>query len=299
VPTLLEQIQRDAIDPNVRVSDLLRRVKLAAAKLGLGTVEDWVDHELNGYEAKVPGYRKVPVRLMALNPSHGWIPMVDDLIERVSTQDIRQSAALIEDLISRDTTGYLRSPLPAAAVAKLDKMSSYPFGRYEWHIDLSQATSILDAVRNAVLDWAIRLEKAGVTGSEFSFTNEDKAKAQHTVMNNFNVGSIGSLTGNLGSGNTTGDITVGSVEVRQVSDLIAQVRRYTPDLVAAGVSEEALSSKVGQLEAECGRGKLNQSVIRGLLTDIRNMVSSAGGNLVSTGVLSLISQMLGTGVPAV
>jgi hypothetical protein len=117
-------------------------------------------------------------------------------------------------------------------------------------------------------------------------------------MNNFNVGNIGSLTGNLGSDNTTGDITVGSVEVRQVSDLIAQVRRYTPDLVAAGVPEEALSSKVSQLEAECDRKKPNQGVIRGLLTDIRNMVSNAAGNLVSTGVLAMINQMLGTGVPA-
>ena len=114
----------------------------------------------------------------------------------------------------------------------------------------------------------------------------------------FNIGSIGSLTGNLGSGNTTGDITVGSVNIRQASDLVAQIRRYTPDLVAAGVPEQALSSKVSQLEAECGREKPNQGVIRGLLTDVRNMVSSAGGNLVSTGVLSLINQMLGTGVPA-
>jgi AbiTii len=39
------QIQRDALDRNVRVSDLLRRVKLAATKLGLGAVEDWVEQE--------------------------------------------------------------------------------------------------------------------------------------------------------------------------------------------------------------------------------------------------------------
>ena len=38
--SLIEQIQRDALDRTVPVSTLLRRVKLAAAKLGLGAVED-------------------------------------------------------------------------------------------------------------------------------------------------------------------------------------------------------------------------------------------------------------------
>ena len=103
MPTLLEQIQRDAIDPNVRVSDLLRRVKLAAAKLSLDTVEDWVEHELNGYATEVPAYRKVPARLMAWNPYRGWQPVIGEFIEKVSIWDVRQSIASIEDLITRHT----------------------------------------------------------------------------------------------------------------------------------------------------------------------------------------------------
>src|SRR4051812_11079501 len=93
VLTLLEQIQRDAIDPNVRVSDLLRRVKLAAAKLDLGAVEDWVDHELNGYKAEVPAYREVHGYLMAFNPFRGWIPVVGKLVEELPAQNISQSVA--------------------------------------------------------------------------------------------------------------------------------------------------------------------------------------------------------------
>lgn len=42
---IIEQIQRDALDPNFPVSALLRKVKLAAAKLKLPKVEDWVDSE--------------------------------------------------------------------------------------------------------------------------------------------------------------------------------------------------------------------------------------------------------------
>jgi hypothetical protein len=46
MPTLVEKLQFDAMDPNVRVSDLLRRVKFTAVQLGLGNVEDWVEREL-------------------------------------------------------------------------------------------------------------------------------------------------------------------------------------------------------------------------------------------------------------
>jgi AbiTii-like protein len=49
VATIVEQIQHDALDPKIPVSSLLRRVKFAAAKLGLGSVESWV-----GYDGYVP-----------------------------------------------------------------------------------------------------------------------------------------------------------------------------------------------------------------------------------------------------
>jgi hypothetical protein len=59
MPSMIEQIQRDAVDDRVPVSTLLRKMKLAAAKLGLGTIEDWVQSELNGYDGPVPEYRMV------------------------------------------------------------------------------------------------------------------------------------------------------------------------------------------------------------------------------------------------
>jgi hypothetical protein len=79
--SIIEQIQRDALDADVRVSDLLRRVKLAATKLGLGAVEDWVEQELSGYkDASLPEYRiihfpfsdSLVAKLNETNGTHGW-----------------------------------------------------------------------------------------------------------------------------------------------------------------------------------------------------------------------------------
>jgi len=46
---LITEIQREAIDSTSSVSGLLRKVKLAAAKLKLDNLATWVDLELNGY----------------------------------------------------------------------------------------------------------------------------------------------------------------------------------------------------------------------------------------------------------
>ncbi|MDB5479306.1 MAG: hypothetical protein JWO83_359 [Caulobacteraceae bacterium] len=47
--SLVEQLQQDALDPTTSVSNLLRKVKLTAVKLGQGEVAAWVDMELHGF----------------------------------------------------------------------------------------------------------------------------------------------------------------------------------------------------------------------------------------------------------
>jgi hypothetical protein len=61
--TLIEQLQEEALDPKVSLTDLLRKTKLCAAKLGLRGAVEWVDHELNGYPAgvKLPDYRQLSI----------------------------------------------------------------------------------------------------------------------------------------------------------------------------------------------------------------------------------------------
>src|SRR5258708_22437234 len=71
---LVLEIQRDALDKDVPVTTLLRKVRLAAAKLQLTNVEDWVHHEFNGYTGELPAYRKTRGTPTALNPYPGRRP---------------------------------------------------------------------------------------------------------------------------------------------------------------------------------------------------------------------------------
>jgi hypothetical protein len=57
MPTIIEQLQIDAADPAVPVTTLLRRAKIAAAKLRLERLEQWMELELQGYPDETPEYR--------------------------------------------------------------------------------------------------------------------------------------------------------------------------------------------------------------------------------------------------
>jgi len=66
--TLIEEIQREAVDSKSDLGMLLRKCKLLAARLGSKPLEDWLLWESNGYpgDVQVPDYRIWPLELKCL-----------------------------------------------------------------------------------------------------------------------------------------------------------------------------------------------------------------------------------------
>ena len=206
--SIIEQIQRDALDRTVRVSDLLRRMKLAATKLGLGSVEDWVEHELNGYnELPLPDYRVIHGRPMFQNPYGGAWQLMGGAVENLSVRHVGQSVASLEELANAPEGATVHFPFSDEVVKKLNDSNNTVGYLAVLDVDRSAIVSILDRVRTLVLDWALKMEQAGVLGTEFSFDAADRAKAQGATTT-INIGTIGSFAGNLGAGNVAGDVTL-------------------------------------------------------------------------------------------
>lgn len=297
MPSMIEQIQRDAVDDRVPVSTLLRKVKLAATKLGLGTIEDWVQSELNGYNGPVPEYRIVHGRPMSENPVRGWEP-IGGFIEQISRRAVGNSVAAIEQMIGDAGGGSFQISYSDSVMEKLNKSN----GTHGWlavlKVDKSAFVSIIDRVRTMILDWALEMEKAGVHGSNFNFDPSEK-KAAQSATTTINIANIGSFAGNLGSGNVAGNVSTSGIDVTLTQDLVGEIRKRFPEFDGCGVDTEILATRLDEIERllKSGAAEAGSKTIRGLLTDVKTILVGAAGNLAATGAIATLNAILGTGVP--
>ncbi|MBX5269458.1 hypothetical protein HJB99_12310 [Rhizobium sp. NLR17b] len=289
---LVEEIQRDALDPNSSVSTLLRKVKLAAAKLQLPAIEEWVENELNGYKGEVPDYRKLTGTPKAFNPCNGWIPIMGgpNEMEVISRIHAGQSIASIEDLLSNKDAKNLQVPLDVELVHLLNKDSDVQLGQMVNFIGRGAIVAIIDTVRTKVLDWAIELERLGIKGEGMSFNPEEKVAA-HTNPG-IAIGTVGTLVGVVGSNNQVRDIVGRDLNLSQVRDIATQLDSNHSTLVSAGANDGALRTAVSGLLVEVEKPAPDNGVIRGFLQDTRAALAGAAGNLLATGALSVIGTIL-------
>lgn len=294
---LIEEIQKAAINPKVEVSTLLRHVTLAAAKLKIERVESWVASESKGYAngAELPEYRKIPGRPTARTLYQGWQPlMLSKETEFLRITYVGESIAAIEALIQGNPKGSLIKPYPTELVVSLSKHNGGQITEAGCEIPRAAFSGVLDAVRNLILDWSIELERAGVVGDGISFTTTEQQQAQDTQAT-FNVGYINTMTGNLGVGNSSGDITNAPVDVEQVRSLVASVKSNTTQLASEGVDTEALIRAIAAVENAVSSS--SSSLMRDALLELKSVVAKAIGGLAARGVISILNTILGTGVP--
>jgi hypothetical protein len=95
----------------------------------------------------------------------------------------------------------------------------------------------------------------------------------------------------LGVGNAAHDITVGEVSVKHIPSFIGNVRDSLDALVAAGVERSALEQRLQRLEHAAANE--DKGLIHETLVELKGFVTNSATKLVSTGVISLIDQILG------
>ncbi len=173
---LVHELQREALDAVVPTADLLRKALVTARKLKVKDIQSWLHSELNGYSKyeDIPEYRSLSGEIRAFNLYNGiWMPVMfpesmADLQRSLSNRKCFQSVAELESLLASEK-GILNIPFSPEVSARLRNAISS-----SWDptliVSATKLAGILDATRNAVLEWALQLEEQGVTGQNFSFS---------------------------------------------------------------------------------------------------------------------------------
>jgi hypothetical protein len=195
---LVEQLQADAVDPNVPVSTLLRKVKVAAVKLGRSDTLQWVQNELEGYASidDLPEYRKGSGNTVAWNPYHGWQHIhfpnagIADAISKVA---FFEPIANYEAALAGENDGF-KIPLSNEIVSTINESLNVPVPRISNSIPRGLLVRIVERVRDLVLNWALELQRIGITGDGLGFTASERQAAQgaHISIGTFH----GSFNGN-------------------------------------------------------------------------------------------------------
>lgn len=290
---LINEIQRSCLDDTIHVESLLRRVKLAASKLKLGSLENWVDSELNGYSGELPEHRILHGQPAGWNPYNGWIPIQTAdafMADLLSTARVAQSIGGLRDLIENGDGGLYHFPLPPELIIKINEMMNFQTARIVVQIPRGGIVGILDSVRNRVLDWAIEMERNGVIGEGFSFDAQEVESAK-AVMTTFNIGNIDNFAGNMGTGNTSGDISLTSTNLTEIKETMHKLREAAPSLVASG-ADENLPDIIDAVVVEADKPTPEVGRLKSLTQDVRTALAGAAGNLTAEGAMALIGGVL-------
>lgn len=138
---------------------------------------------------------------------------------------------------------------------------------------------IVEKVKNAILEWTLKLEDEGILGEGMRFSDEEKQTAQtlpQTVNNYYgatNVINAPSESMQIVSGNesVTFSYDKANTAVSEIESAISQEQMKTEDKDTALEMLSEIKDKISQ--------EKKPSVIRALLVGLKDFLINAGGSL--------------------
>jgi AbiTii len=298
--SLIDRLQAEALDNDVSVSSLLRVTKVIAAMLDHDEFLGWANRELNGYQdvsaSDLPEYRKLYGRLMALLPYGHIVPVVikdANVASAVSQYPVFTGIEEIERSITTrgDERGVKFILSPGVKGFLLDLFPGERIVEFINEVPSSALAAIGGHVRNAVLDWSLRLRKAGVSGAGLSFGEKDKERARGVMQNFFN--SDVAFANHAGAGAhvaLTQGTSAGVINANSLSEALPLLR----DAMAALPEDlrQIAIDTISRTEAELVTPVPDTPKLRRLLAALAGVAKAAGASVFEATIAFLTEKFL-------
>ena len=299
--SLILEIQDMASNEDISIGTILRKCKILASKLELDDFLEWIDNELNGYanveREMVPNYRKCSADAQAFNPYHGWQSIIfenPDVLAIVSTTYVMQDIGSIEVTLNRGKNKedpksefVLMSPEQKQVLMKAINYQ----GDVKLVVPYGSIWGVLEAVRNSILDWALKLEKVGIAGDNLSFSLQEKKDAQPVTQQIFaqNINHVGDVLDHASvHNNQTASIQLQKQDIQELIKKIEPAISILPEEI-----RNPVKSYIEELENIKNKDEIDQEEAHSTLNSIKDICTGATGNLAAEGILSLIRVFTG------
>lgn len=291
--SVVVELQRDALDRQVTITELLRKAFVVARKLGIGEFEKWVTQELNGYEnvEDIPQYRNISGVVRAWNPCHGWQPVFfanNEMEKLISNRSCGQAIAEIESLLGADSeSGTLQVPFSADVERKLQKAIGFQT-QITLIVPTTSLVRIVDNVRTVILNWAMKLEEDQIVGEGLSFTGRERETAGKSSynINNF-YGPVQSPQIQQQASKSFQVSSVHQYDISSVKDFLTSVQKEIEGLDLSSEAKQELTAETETAKIQAGSPKPKHSIIRESLLSIRTILEGAGGAMAAQLLMKL------------
>lgn len=291
---IIIELQKNTIDSNYPISDLLRKAKLVSVKLNLTEFTEWVELELSGYEnspVDLPKYRIVRGTPKALNPYHGWQPIIfnsNEIAENMSKHGISQPLIELETLLESDSTADFSISYSNHIKRNLIKATGFETD-YSIFIGRNTIKAILDGVRNTLLDWVLKLEKAGVKGEDMMFSKKEKEEVINSNVN-YNIAKVENFNGVMGNITNSSDININQ-EVKVFREALEYVKKKIENSDLPEESLNEINSYTKKIDDELLTSKPNETKLKGLFKSVKSIFEGTAGNIIAQEVLNYLSKI--------
>lgn len=263
-----------ASDPAVSVSDLLRRALVAAHRLDVPDLVQWLSSELNGYTGDVPDYRVIRGHLEAMDPNRGPVPLGVAGGGADWLNLLRERGAIPELEPISNGLGTLHRHFPPEMEREIMKAMNV---RMRPHLMFStvQIRGIVEKVRSRILEWSLDLEGRGVLGEGLTFTQQEKHTVQQ-IHNHFqNVSGSQIQIGSHGSIQSQTSAMEGDLEA--LLGLIAALGDVL-DRNSGNVVDE-LRADLATLKAQAASPKPKWEIIKAAARSLKTVAEGAAGSV--------------------
>lgn len=295
--SIVLDLQQEVLKPDCDILNALRKAHLIASKLKLKEFDKWLQSELNGYsygdQDKIPNYRKVKGTLKAFNPYNGWIPAqcTDDELEKIiCEQKLWQPISELQELCQQNAEGTIVLQFSAEKMKAIASMFSTPVPmQFALHISQHLLKSIIELVKNCILEWTIRLESEGVLGEDMRFSQEETVMAQKVpqTINNY-YGTV--VNGDVQKSQiVSGDNNTVTFSYEQVSELINEVKKVVKDSEMTEEDRETTDELITDVETKI-ENKKKSAIIKAALNGLKDFLVGTGANVAGALIMQYLQQ---------
>lgn len=293
--SLVLDLQQEVLKPDCDILNALRKAHLIATKLKLKEFDSWVQNELNGYNHpydEIPEYRDIRGVVKLHNPLRGWIsaPFEDENEEnRLSHRKVFQSISEIIAFSNRERT--LLIYFPGSISQDLSKRAGAPIV-FEAALFITQAAlnSIVEKVKNYLLEWTIRLEAEGILGEGMRFSQEETnmAKEIPQQINNY-YGTV--VNGDVSQSQVvSGNHNSIAFNYGQASDLMKKVRDSIEQEQLSEEDRESAMELISEAETKIAAQK-KPGIIQAALSGLRDFLVAGGANVTAALVVQYLQTL--------